>query len=101
MFNYFYEWLRNLAFYMVLVTAVLQLIPNRSYEKYIRFFCGLILVILLLTPVMRGIDAGFEGRMRVSVSDDNWKELEEIREQAEGLEDFVYSFSGEEQDGEE
>lgn len=101
MFNYFYEWLRNLAFYMVLVTAVLQLIPNRSYEKYIRFFCGLILVILLLTPVMRVIDAGFEGRMRASVSYDNWKELEEIREQAEGLEDFVYSFSGEEQDGEE
>lgn len=101
MFNYFYEWLRNLAFYMVLVTAVLQLIPNRSYEKYIRFFCGLILVILLLTPVMRVIYAGFEGRMRASVSDDNWKELEEIREQAEGLEDFVYSFSGEEQDGEE
>lgn len=101
MFNYFYEWLRNLAFYMVLVTAVLQLIPNRSYEKYIRFFCGLILVILLLTPVMRVIDAGFEGRMRAFVSDDNWKELEEIREQAEGLEDFVYSFSGEEQDGEE
>ena len=66
MFNYFYEWLRNLAFYMVLVTAVLQLIPNRSYEKYIRFFCGLILVILLLTPVMRVIDAGFEGRMRAS-----------------------------------
>ena len=101
MFNYFYEWLRNLAFYMVLVTAVLQLIPNRSYEKYIRFFCGLILVILLLTPVMRIIDAGLEGRMRASVSDDNWKKLEEIREQAEGLEDFVYSFSGEEQDGEE
>ena len=101
MFNYFYEWLRNLAFYMVLVTAVLQLIPNRSYEKYIRFFCGLILVILLLTPVMRVIDDGFEGRMRASVSDDNWKKLEEIREQAEGLEDFVYSFSGEEQDGEE
>lgn len=101
MFNYFYEWLRNLAFYMVLVTAVLQLIPNRSYEKYIRFFCGLILVILLLTPVMRVIDSGFEGRMRASVSDDNWKKLEEIREQAEGLEDFVYSFSGEEQDGEE
>ena len=101
MFNYFYEWLRNLAFYMVLVTAALQLIPNRSYEKYIRFFCGLILVILLLTPVMRVIDAGFVGRVRASVSDDNWKELEEIREQAEGLEDFVYSFSGEEQDGEE
>ena len=34
MFNYFYEWLRNLAFYMVLVTAVLQLIPNRSYKIY-------------------------------------------------------------------
>ena len=40
MFNYFYEWLRNLAFYMVLVTAVLQLIPNRSYEKNIRLYSG-------------------------------------------------------------
>ena len=50
---------------------------------------------------MRVIDAGFEIRMRASVNDDSCKELEEIREQAEGMEDFVYSFSGEEQDGEE
>ncbi|MGN0404216.1 MAG: stage III sporulation protein AF [Bariatricus sp.] len=101
MFNYFYEWLRNLAFYMVLMTAVLHLIPNKSYEKYIRFFCGLILVILLMTPVMKVMDAGFEGRIRDSVSDDNWKELEKIREEAEEMEDFVDSFSGEEQNGEE
>jgi len=51
MFDYVYEWLKNLVFYMILVTAVMQVIPGRGYEKYIRFFCGLILVILLTTPL--------------------------------------------------
>lgn len=58
MFEYLYEWLQNLAFYMILVTAVMHVIPNGGYEKYIRFFCGLILVILLATPLISLFGAG-------------------------------------------
>lgn len=53
MFDYIYQWLQNLAFYMILVTIVIQVLPNNSYQKYIRFFCGLILVVLLAAPVMK------------------------------------------------
>lgn len=40
MFDYIYEWIQNIAFYLVLVTAVLHAVPNKDYKKYIRFFYG-------------------------------------------------------------
>ena len=56
MASFFYEWTKNLAFYMVLVTMVVQMIPNNSYKKYVRFFIGLILIVMLAEPVFRILD---------------------------------------------
>lgn len=53
MFDYIYQWIRNLAFYLVLTTAVIQVIPGSDYKKYIRFFTGLVLIIMLMTPVLK------------------------------------------------
>ena len=53
MFTYLYEWMQNIAFYMILMTAAIQVLPNNSYKKYIRFFTGLILVVLLMSPVLK------------------------------------------------
>ena len=36
--RFFYQWLQNIAFYLILITAIIQIIPNHSYKKYIRFF---------------------------------------------------------------
>lgn len=47
-----YGWMQNLAVYMVLVTAFLQALPENGYRKYVRFFCGLLLVVLLVQPVL-------------------------------------------------
>lgn len=53
MVTYLYEWLQNLAFYLVLVTAIFHMIPEMGYKKYIQFFTGLILIILLVSPVLQ------------------------------------------------
>lgn len=53
MFEYIYQWIQNLAFYMILVTAVLHVVPDNSYRKYIRFYCGLVLVVMLSAPIIR------------------------------------------------
>ena len=45
MIAFFYQWLQNIAFYLILITAIIQIIPNHSYKKYIRFFTGLILIV--------------------------------------------------------
>ena len=33
-----YLWIRNLAVFYIFFTAVLNLIPDRQYEKYVRFY---------------------------------------------------------------
>lgn len=49
--NAVYGWVKNLVCFYIFITAVLHLLPKESYRKYIRFFTGLLLVILVLTPI--------------------------------------------------
>lgn len=53
MFTFLYEWIRNVAFYIVIITAVMQILPNDTYKKYVHFFTGLVLILLLMTPVLK------------------------------------------------
>ena len=79
MFDYLYEWIRNIAFYLVLVTALLHIVPESGYQKYIRFFTGLILILLVLSPVLKLF--GMEGQLReLYQSQEYLKELEQMEE---------------------
>lgn len=53
MFEYLYQWMENVAFYLVILTVAMQMIPNKSYQNYIRFFTGLILVVMLSGPILK------------------------------------------------
>ena len=53
MFQYLYDWMQSTAYFMILITILMHVIPNQGYQKYIRFFTGALLVILLLTPVWK------------------------------------------------
>lgn len=48
-----YEWIKNLAFYLVIMTAVLEVLPGDTYRKYIRFFTGLVMILLAVTPILK------------------------------------------------
>ena len=37
MFDYIYDWLWNFVCYMVLMTALIQVLPENSYQKYLKF----------------------------------------------------------------
>ena len=89
MFQYIYQWIENIAFYLVVITAVIQLVPNNSYKKYIRFFTGLILVILLANPIMKifQIEETFEAFYEEA---DYERKLEEIEDATKYLEDISF-----------
>lgn len=53
MLNYIYDWIENIAFYLVVLVAVMQMIPQNSYQKYIRFFAGMILILMLAGPIIK------------------------------------------------
>lgn len=46
-----YQWMKNLAFFHVLTTTVLHILPDKRYEQYIRLFTGLLLALMICTPV--------------------------------------------------
>lgn len=48
-----YTWVRNLAFFAILSTAVLQMIPDHGFQKYVRFFTGLLMVSMLILPILQ------------------------------------------------
>ncbi|MDO4260461.1 MAG: stage III sporulation protein AF [Eubacteriales bacterium] len=47
------EMVRVVAVFYLLEQVVLNLLPGTGYEKYVKFYLGLLLVVLLLQPVFR------------------------------------------------
>lgn len=48
-----YEWMKNLAVFYIFLTAVMNLLPDSRYGEYIKFFMGLLLILLVLTPLLQ------------------------------------------------
>ncbi len=84
MFTYIYDWLWNFVCYMILITALLQVLPENSYQKYIRFFSSLILVLILASPIFRLL--GMEENFRQLY---NNAEYRQIKKEIEAKERFI------------
>lgn len=50
-----YEWIRNLAGYYIFLAVLEQLLSGKAYGKYVRFFAGVVLILLVLKPVIGGL----------------------------------------------
>lgn len=48
-----YEWMKNLAVFYIFLTAVMNLLPDKRYGEYIKFFMGLLLILLVLAPLLQ------------------------------------------------
>lgn len=68
-----YNWIKCLAYFYILLNMILHLVPAKSYERYVRFFMGLVLIVMLLTPFF----AVLEKTKTVSKSMGEWYEEEE------------------------
>ena len=49
------EWIRQIIIYVILVTVLRGLIMKPQYEQYFRFFSGIVLILLVVSPVLRVI----------------------------------------------
>ena len=49
---FLYGWIRDIAFYTILMTVVLHLLPEESQKKYVRFFMGIVLMPVVLSPLL-------------------------------------------------
>lgn len=75
----FYDWIQKLAFFAVLSTVILQMVPDCGFQKYVRFFTGLIMAVVLISPVLELMDkkVDFEKVYQSGMQKTEGKELEE------------------------
>ena len=46
-------WLKSLVGYMLIVSVVMQMLPDKKYEQYVKLFTGFLLIIFVLQPVLK------------------------------------------------
>lgn len=56
MFQQIYEWIQSITVYLIVTAALLHAIPGKDYGRYIRFFSGLVLILLLAAPLLNLTD---------------------------------------------
>lgn len=71
------DWVRSLVCYLCFIQIIDQILPDGSYRKYVRFFCGLLLIILTVSPFMdaAGLSEKLEQEWRMSALKDEWASL--------------------------
>lgn len=52
MMNEIYEWLQSVAVFFILMTAVLNVLPEVRYRRYVQFFLGLVMLVVLCRPIL-------------------------------------------------
>ena len=72
----------------MIVHVAIQLIPNNSYKKYIRFYTGLMLIVLLSGPILKvfGMEQNFKD---IYNSAEYKRQIREMEEATKYLEDIT------------
>lgn len=74
------EWVCDIAVYLILITIILQVVPKR-FRKYINFFTGVLLIILVISPVT--------GLLNADIALADYFEMEEMRQALNDMEDMI------------
>ncbi len=80
--DFLYEWVKNFSFSVVIFSALLQIVASEEYKKYIRFYTGLVMILMLCTPVVKLL--GMEKWWDIEYQKNQYEmELKELEKQAD------------------
>lgn len=87
-----YSWVKNIVIYIILITVVMNLLGKSSYKKYIGIFTGMILVMLVVSPLIKFfnieniMDYYFESNnLNVEANDVSNQMIEKEKEQNDAI----------------
>ena len=62
-----YSWIKCLAIFYILLTMLIHLVPTGKYQRYVRFFMGLLLMAMLITPMLSILEKGVEEQLEKNI----------------------------------
>lgn len=82
-----YAWVRNVISCLCLLELFCHLVRGGEYRRYIRFFGGLVILLMILSPVgnLFSMGASFEEALRLAFAREEVYELQASREALAGL----------------
>jgi len=51
-----FSWVKNIVIYLILNTIIMNLLGNSSYKKYISIVSGMILLLIVISPLLKLLD---------------------------------------------
>lgn len=103
------SWVRSIVFYLIFTTLIVNMLPDRKYEKYLRLFVGMVLVFLVFEPFadISGMEAQVAGAferitfqndaalLRKEIDDADGKRMERLADQyEEAIENDIMNMAG-------
>lgn len=80
-----YSWVRNIAFYLIFMTVLGNMLPDKKYEKYIKLFAGMVLILLVLKPITAGLN--LDDKLAYSFGAISFqKEADDLKKELTGME---------------
>lgn len=62
-----YSWMRNLAYYYLFYSIIMNILPDNQYRAYVKNFMGMLLIILLIGPILSffKVDGELDAKIRM------------------------------------
>lgn len=51
--EFIYGYIKNICIFMLVITIITNIFPEKRYIKYIKFFAGMLLILIVLSPVFK------------------------------------------------
>ena len=88
--EFIYGWIQDIAFYTILMEVVLHVLPQQGQKKYLQFFMGIVLIILVISPVLSA--AGLDGQLDEAYARQTYdQELQEFQRRQQMIEESYES----------
>ena len=53
--SWLYDWAADILCFLVLMSLLEMLLPSKKYVRYIRFFAGIVLILVTARPLLSGL----------------------------------------------
>lgn len=82
-----YSWIKNIVCFLCIINIFLQILPGKNYKKYVRFFGGLLLIVIVMGPFanMAKVSGKFEQVWRM---ESLREEYDEMKITSQGVEEL-------------
>lgn len=78
--NELMNYIQKMIIYTIFMSIVLQIIPKKQYEKYIKFYMGILLLLLLFIPMFELLGTDKKMKQLYQSYENQWVNNENIEE---------------------